>query len=80
MRSVLDSHAHTIASGHAYNTIYEMAQTAAEKGLELLALTDGCCGSQLAHTVHPAGNAGREHESISQGNGKSGSEYYRASG
>ena len=40
MRSVLDSHAHTIASGHAYNTIYEMAQTAAEKGLELLALTE----------------------------------------
>lgn len=40
MRYVLDSHAHTIASGHAYNTIYEMAQTAAEKGLELLALTE----------------------------------------
>lgn len=40
MRNVLDSHAHTIASGHAYNTIYEMAQTAAAKGLELLALTE----------------------------------------
>lgn len=40
MKNVLDSHAHTIASGHAYNTIYEMAQAAADKGLELLALTE----------------------------------------
>lgn len=40
MRNVLDSHAHTIASGHAYNTIYEMAQAASDRGLELLALTE----------------------------------------
>lgn len=40
MKNVLDSHAHTLASGHAYNTIYEMAHAAAEKGLELLALTE----------------------------------------
>ncbi len=40
MRNVLDSHAHTIASGHAYNTICEMAQAAADKGLKLLALTE----------------------------------------
>lgn len=39
-RNVLDSHSHTVASGHAYNTINEMAQAAAEKGLELLALTE----------------------------------------
>lgn len=39
-KNVLDSHAHTVASGHAYNTIYEMAQAAADKGLELLALTE----------------------------------------
>lgn len=36
----LDSHTHSIASGHAYNTILEMAQAAADKGLELLALTE----------------------------------------
>lgn len=36
----LDSHAHTIASGHAFNTINEMAQAAAGKGLEFLALTE----------------------------------------
>lgn len=36
----LDSHTHTIASGHAYNTIQEMARTAADKKLELLAITE----------------------------------------
>ena len=36
----LDSHSHTIASGHAYNTVMEMASAAAEKGLELLAITE----------------------------------------
>ena len=30
----------TIASGHAYNTIYEMARSASDKGLELLGITD----------------------------------------
>lgn len=40
MKDRLDSHAHTIASGHAYHTISEMAQAAADKGLELLALTE----------------------------------------
>lgn len=40
IKYVLDSHTHTIASGHAYNTINEMAHTAAEKGLELLGITE----------------------------------------
>lgn len=40
MKNVLDSHTHTIASGHAYNTIYEMAHAASEKGLELLGITE----------------------------------------
>lgn len=40
MRDVIDTHTHTIASGHAYNTMTEMMQSAAEKGLELLAITD----------------------------------------
>ena len=35
MIDLLDLHTHTIASGHAYNTLYEMAQSAAEKGLAL---------------------------------------------
>ncbi len=50
MQYLLDSHTHTIASGHAYNTIDEMARAAAEKGLSLLGITEhtmampGTCG------------------------------------
>ncbi|MFZ5966097.1 MAG: phosphatase [Bacillota bacterium] len=40
MKIVADLHVHTIASGHAYNTILEMTQSAGEKGLELMAVTD----------------------------------------
>lgn len=40
MRDVLDVHTHTLASGHAYNTIWEMARSAKEKGLALLGITD----------------------------------------
>ena len=36
----LDSHTHTLASGHAYNTIMEMARAAADKGLSLLGITE----------------------------------------
>lgn len=36
----IDTHTHTIASGHAYNTINEMARAAADKGMEVLAITD----------------------------------------
>ena len=39
MRDVLDIHTHTLASGHAYNTIYEMAQSARDKGLQLLGIS-----------------------------------------
>lgn len=46
----IDTHTHTIASGHAYNTIREMAAMAQQKGLEGLAITEhapemkGSCG------------------------------------
>ena len=40
MRYVLDAHTHTLASGHAYSTIREMAKAASEKGLELLGITE----------------------------------------
>ena len=36
----LDSHTHTLASGHAYNTIMEMEKAAVDQKLELLAVTD----------------------------------------
>lgn len=50
IKDILDIHTHTIASGHAYSTIRENAKAAAEKGLELLAITEhaprmlGSCG------------------------------------
>lgn len=40
MRDILDSHTHSIASGHGYSTIHEMAAAASEKGLKLLGITD----------------------------------------
>lgn len=35
-----DMHTHTLASGHAYSTIKEMAQAAEEKGIRLLGITE----------------------------------------
>lgn len=40
MQNVLDVHSHTIASGHAYNTLTEMTHAACKKGLELFAVTE----------------------------------------
>ena len=40
MKYIADMHTHTVASGHAYNTITEMAQAAASAGLELLGITE----------------------------------------
>jgi Histidinol phosphatase and related hydrolases of the PHP family len=36
----LDVHTHTIASGHAYGTLTEMAKAAADKGLKILGITE----------------------------------------
>lgn len=36
----LDVHTHTIASGHAYGTITEMAKEASKKGLKILGITE----------------------------------------
>lgn len=40
MRIAIDTHTHTLVSGHAYNTMKEMAKTAADKGLDGLAITE----------------------------------------
>ena len=40
MKIELDMHTHTLASGHAYSTIQEMARAGAEKGLKLLGITE----------------------------------------
>ncbi len=40
MKYLVDTHCHTISSGHAYSTITEIAETASEKGFKLIAMTD----------------------------------------
>lgn len=51
IRDIMDLHTHTLASGHAYSTILEMAQAASERGLQLLGITEhgpnmkGSCGT-----------------------------------
>ncbi len=40
MKYLLDSHTHSFMSGHAYNTIQEMALTAKAQGLSALAVTE----------------------------------------
>ena len=40
MYDILDLHTHTTASGHAYNSLYEMIHAAADKGLTLYGCSD----------------------------------------
>lgn len=40
MKDYLDLHTHTIASGHAYNTINEMIEAAAVQGLSIYGITE----------------------------------------
>ena len=40
MNIVVDTHSHTIASGHAYSSIREMAEAGKKAGLKMLAITD----------------------------------------
>lgn len=40
MQFLVDTHTHTISSGHAYSTVLENAQAASQKGLALFCVTD----------------------------------------
>lgn len=44
MKALFDPHTHTIASGHAYSTLQEMAHAAAEKGIQVLGITEHAPG------------------------------------
>lgn len=48
---IADLHTHTMASGHGYGTIREMAQAASEAGLKMLGVTEH--GPGVPGTVHP---------------------------
>lgn len=51
IQDILDLHTHTIASGHAYNTLYEMVRSASEKGISLLGVTEHSPG--IPGACHP---------------------------
>lgn len=40
MRLPVDTHTHTLSSGHAYSTVQELARGAADNGIEMFAVTD----------------------------------------
>lgn len=44
MNILLDVHTHTVASGHAFSSLQEMARAAAEKKLQLLGITEHAPG------------------------------------
>lgn len=44
MKIELDVHTHTVASGHAFSTLQEMVQAAADKGLKMLGITEHTSG------------------------------------
>jgi putative hydrolase len=51
MRLLADLHTHTVASGHAFSTVTELAHAASGKGLELIAFTDH--GPSVPGGAHP---------------------------
>lgn len=51
MRLLADLHTHTVASGHAFSTVTELATAASAKGLELIAFTDH--GPSVPGGAHP---------------------------
>jgi len=58
MKDILDVHTHTIASGHAYNTMTEMIHAAQEKGLLVYGITEhaprmpGSCQDFYFHNLN----------------------------
>lgn len=58
MKTKADLHTHTIVSGHAYSSLQEMVRAAAEKGIEILGITEhgpsipGTCNPIYFHNIH----------------------------
>ncbi len=58
MQPLIDLHTHTIASGHAYSTIQEMAATASQRGIRVLGITEhapslpGACDAIYFRNLH----------------------------
>ena len=53
MKAFIDLHCHTISSGHAYSTVKENIDSAAEKGLRYLGISDHAMGMPASpHIFH----------------------------
>ena len=52
MQFIIDMHTHTLASGHAYSTLFENAMEASKKGIRLLGITDHA--PSMKGTTHPS--------------------------
>jgi putative hydrolase len=50
MKYILDTHTHTVASGHAYSTLLENLKYASENGIKILVTTDH--GPQMPGAAH----------------------------
>jgi putative hydrolase len=56
MKYLIDTHTHTIASGHAYSTLLENVKYASEKGLKMMAVTDHGVGLNGGPHIYHFGN------------------------
>ncbi len=50
MKILVDTHTHSVASGHAYSTVQEMAEGASKAGIKMFAVTDH--GPGMPGTTH----------------------------
>lgn len=51
MKILVDTHAHTVASTHAYSTVHDYFQQAKAKGLQMFSITDH--GPKMPDSPHP---------------------------
>ncbi|NMB32785.1 MAG: phosphatase [Clostridium sp.] len=58
MKFVVDTHTHTITSGHAYSTVQEMAVEAQKNGIKMFAVTDHGPAMKGAPYLYHFGNLG----------------------
>jgi len=56
LKIVVDTHTHTVASGHAYSTVQEMAREAGANGIQMIAITDHGPAMLGAPTMYHFGN------------------------
>jgi putative hydrolase len=56
LKIVVDTHTHTVSSGHAYSTVQEIAREAPNNGIEMLAITDHGPSMKGAPCLYHFGN------------------------